>query len=351
MVATSGIKVIILAGRRDFGRYLLAADLPTALWPVAGKPALQRLLDSLADQGIGEAVVCSNGESSLLAASVQPKQRMKVEFLEEALPVGTAGAIRDAGRAETDALLIVFPASMVSVPKIETLLDAHRSGQCGLTVMFNPDGISAKGMGQASGIYVCSSEILGHIPSGGYYDIKEGLIPEMVRVGKSVHAAVLPNHIGNFRDRRGYLYAIGDYLESVGRSDVESITCEHGDSQDVCVSSGASVHSGARICGPTIIMDGAGVSRGAVILGPTVLGCDVEVGVDAVVVGSVVWDGARLGRNCRVQRSLIGRGAVVGPNRVVQEQSVSATGALGRCRWGGVLKQSIKTNRKWQGGR
>ena len=54
MAAPGHIKVIILAGGRDFGRDLLAADLPTALWPVVGKPALQRLLDSLADQGVGD---------------------------------------------------------------------------------------------------------------------------------------------------------------------------------------------------------------------------------------------------------------------------------------------------------
>jgi len=75
VTAPGHIKVIILAGGRDFGRDPLAVDLPTALWPVVGKPALQRLLDSLADQGVGDVVVCSNGQSSILAESVQPDRR------------------------------------------------------------------------------------------------------------------------------------------------------------------------------------------------------------------------------------------------------------------------------------
>ncbi len=346
MAAPGHIRVIILAGGRDFGRDLLAADLPTALWPVVGKPALQRLLDSLADQGIGDVVVCSNGQSSIFAESVQPDRHMKVQFLEETLPVGTAGAVRDAGRNEKSALFIVFPASMVAEPNLEMLLDAHSSGQCGLTVMFNPGNANTKEIGEASGIYVCSSDILKHIPSGGYCDIKEGLIPEMVRAGKGVHAAALTNHAGNFRDRRGYLCAVGDYLECVEKADVEVRNYEQKDSQNVWIASSASVHSTARVCGPVVIMDGAEVSHGAVILGPTVLGSDVKVGVDAVVVASVVWDGARLGPNCRVQRSLIGCGAVVRPGSSVQEKSLSPPGALGACGGDGVLKKSI--NRKWR---
>ena len=72
-----------------------------------------------------------------------------------------------------------------------------------------------------------------------------------------------------------------------------------------------------------IIIEGASVSQGAVILGPTILGRNVNVGRDAVVVNSVVWDGARLGPNCRVQRSLIDRGAVVRRNSVVENEFVS----------------------------
>ena len=323
MAAPGHIKGVILAGGSDFGRDLLATDLPTALWPVVSKPALQRLLDSLADQGIGDVVVCSNGQSSILAESVQPGSRMEVQFLEETLPVGTAGAVRDVGRNEKDALFIVFPASMVATPNIEALLDAHSSGQCDLTVMFNPGNANTKEIRDASGIYVCGSEVLKHIPGGGYFDIKEGLIPEIVRAGEGVHAEVLPNHAGNFRDRRGYLCAIGDYLECVEKTDIDANNCEQRDSQNVWIASSAGVHSTARVCGPVVIMDGAEVSRGAVIIGPTVLGSDVKVGVDAVVIGSVVWDGARLGPNCQVRQSLVGRRAVVRAGSSVQEKSLS----------------------------
>jgi len=64
------VKVIILAGSRDFGRCILPSRLPTALGPVAGKPVLERLLNSLADQSIKQATICSNCDGALLEESI-----------------------------------------------------------------------------------------------------------------------------------------------------------------------------------------------------------------------------------------------------------------------------------------
>ena len=65
------IKAVILAGSRDFGRCPLASRLHTALWPVAGKPVLERLLQHVSHQGIKQAVICYNGDSSLLTELIR----------------------------------------------------------------------------------------------------------------------------------------------------------------------------------------------------------------------------------------------------------------------------------------
>ena len=48
-------EVIILAGARDFGRSPLASRLPTALWPVMGRPVIELLLENLKQQGLKKA--------------------------------------------------------------------------------------------------------------------------------------------------------------------------------------------------------------------------------------------------------------------------------------------------------
>jgi len=325
------IKAIILVGSRDFGRCPLTSRLPTALWPVVGKPVLERLLTSLADQGIKQVIICSNGDGSLLQQSVHADNRLELNFLDEPLPAGTAGCIRDATRPpagisnfkfQTSNLLLVFPAGIMCPPKIDVLIKTHREGQSDLTVIFNPNPGDSKSLGEPAGIYVCNPAILEYIPEGGYFDIKEGLIPEMLRAGKTVYAATLQNHAGNFRIRREYLYAITNYLENSPKLDAELKPSKGADSQTVWIAANAKVEPGAQIYGPAVIMDGATVSKGAVILGPTILGNNVTIGKDSVVVNSVLWEGARVGPNCQIQRCLLGHNAALRANTVAEEKSI-----------------------------
>jgi len=331
-VKTDQIKAVILVGSRDFNRCPLASRLPTALWPVAGTPVLERLLFHLADQGIRQAVVCSTGEGSLLAESICADNRLELKFLDESLPVGTAGCIRNAAGNGTDMLLLVFPASVVCPPEINVLIKAHRDGQSDLTVMLNPCCRSNTDMGEASGIYVCNPGILEHVPKAGYFDIKEGLVPKMLHAGRTVHAAKLPYHAGNFRNWQEYLYAVSSCLENVPKMNADLKPLKSSFSQDVWVAENAIIDPKARIDGPVVILDGATVSSGAVVLGPAILGKNAAINKNSVVINSVLWDDAKVGSNCQIQRCVVDYHGVVRDNAVVEEKSISfePEGVLGR---------------------
>jgi exosortase len=70
-------------------------------------------------------------------------------------------------------------------------------------------------------------------------------------------------------------------------------------------------------------MAGSTVSSGAVVLGPAVLGKNATVGKDSAVISSVLWDGAQVGPNCRIQRCVIDRRTAVRRNTVAEETSIS----------------------------
>jgi len=301
----------------------VATRLPTALWPVVGKPAVQRLLNHLAKQGIRRATVCSNSDGSLLAESIHTCNGLELEFLNEPLPVGPAGCIRDAAGDATNGLLLVFPAGLICPPKIDELLRAHQNGQCDLTVAFNPGHGNGQPMGEPADIYICDPSILEHIPKDGYFDIKEGLIREMLRAGKSVHAVRLRNPVGNFRDRQEYLRAIGNYLEKDPESDADLRLHKRTDSQILWMEANASIDPSARLCGPVVIMDGASISKNTVIIGPTVVGRGVTVGEDSVVVNSMLWDNAHVSPSCQIQGCIVDYHTVVPSKAVVVEESVS----------------------------
>jgi len=325
-------KAIILVGSRDFGRCSLASRLPTALWPVAGKPVLERLLSHLADQGIKQAVICGSGVSSLLDKRNLTYDRLALSFFDETLPVGTAGCIREAAGDGTEELLMVFPAGIVCPPKIDVLVKAHRDGQSDLTVMLNPCCRNDTDMGEASGIYVCDPGILEHIPKAGYFDIKEGLIPKMLLAGRTIHAAKLLYHAGNFRNRQEYLCAVSSYLENVPKINTDLKPLDSTDSKNVWLAVNAKVDPKAIIHGPVVILDGATVSSGAVVLGPVILGKNAAINKDSVVINSVLWDDAKVGSNCQIQRCVVDYHGVVRDNAVVEEKSISfePKGVLGR---------------------
>ncbi|UCG59803.1 MAG: exosortase [Phycisphaerales bacterium] len=318
------IRAIILVGSRDFGRCPLAARLPTALWPVGGVLALERLLDHLADEGLRRVAICSSGDGPLLKRSIKVDDRLELEIFDEELPVGTAGSIGVAGD-ETDALLLVFSGSITCPPKIDTLIEAHREGQSDLTVVFNPGGAGENVFGEPAGIYVCETSILEYIPKEGYFDIKEGLIPKILRVGKTVYPAVLPSRAGNFRDRRGYLSGISDYLENVARDERGLSLYEERRSQTAC-GDGAQIDPGARVFGPVAVMKGARIARGAVVFGPTVIGRNVIINEDSVVVNSVLWDDSQIGADCELQRCVVDYHAIVRQGTSVEERSIPSAG-------------------------
>jgi exosortase len=314
----------MLAGGCDFQPHSMGMRLSTPLWPVGGEPVLRRLLVHLANQGVRHVTICSSGDSSLLkkAVDIENIRTLDVRFLDEPLPVGTAGSIRDAVNGKTDELLLVFPANMVRPPDISLLIAAHHEQGADLTVVFNPASENDKIRGKAAGIYVCNSSVLEHIPALGYYDIKESLIPELLRAGKHVHYSVLPHSAGNFRDWPGYLDAISDHIENMAETDIDLKMCEKNSMHVIWKGHGAIVESGVRLCGRVVILDGAHIETGAVIFGPTILGRNVGIGRDSVVVNSVLWDDSRVGENCEVQRCVIDYHALVPSNSIAMGESI-----------------------------
>ena len=319
------VTAVVLVGKRDFGRCPIASRLPVALWPVLDKPALQRILDSLARQGIKRVIVCSDGECDLLQKTITVNVNMKVRFLDEELPLGTAGCIRSAittCKENKRKVILIFQGSMISPPDIEPLVNEHhRTGDI-MTVVFNPSGDNGSGWHQTAGIALCRPEVLKHIPKDGYCDIKETLIPELLRKGKSIHAITLPKSVGNFRDKEGYFCGLADYLEdmSSGRDNLYMDRKE--ESPGIWISPDAQVDPTAVIHGPVVVMEGAEIAEGALLLGPVVVGRQVHIGRQSLVESSVLWQESHIGDHCSIHGCLMDIKAMVPHGSELSGQSV-----------------------------
>lgn len=284
-----------------------------ALWPIAGQPALERLLDHLAEEEIPSVVVCCESDISEYIEPAQRRGDLAVTSLVENLTGGTAGCLRDAVAADPGDLIMVFSGSMASPPSVRTLIESHCSSGADLTVVFNPgppdDGVP----GPPAEIYLCKPDVLRLIPAGGYSDIKEGLIPAILRAGGVVRPLVLDREVGSFHDRRGYLHAVSMLL----REQTETPQA------DARIAPHASVHPSARICGPVTIGEHARILEGTVVVGPAVIGPRAVVGRDSAIVRSVLWGGAQVGSHCEIFESVLDCETVLPDRAVVAEQTVA----------------------------
>ncbi len=316
------IKAIILAGGRDFGRCPIASRVSPALWPVIDKPVLEHLLHNLSRQGITQAVICSNGDMSLLQSNIKDVDSMRVNFIEDDLPMGSAGCIRDAANGHTDTLFIVLNAATVSPPNLNELIQAHKTGKCEMTVVFEPHSDKDASSSLPSGIYICEPSIVEHIPKQGYCDIKEGLIPILNRVGKNICTVTLDKPVGSFRNRAGYLAAIAHYLD-LGKNGDLPLRKLSG-SENVWCADNVTIARDAEIFGPAVILDGSVVSEDAVIFGPAVIGRNVTVNKSSFLENCILWEGSIVGKRCCLRNSLVDYNTAIPAGETIEDQVVTS---------------------------
>jgi exosortase len=294
------IVAVILAGGAEFGACSFRGALPAALWPVAGRPAVERVIEQLALNGVRRVVIAVRGEIADHFARLNTPADVEVTVSPETLPLGTAGAVRDAVKQEKDGTVIVLQANTAGLADMSPVLASHEKTNADMTVVLHPDG-------QAAGIYLIKSSLLSLMPADGYFDIKESFVPLLLRDRRRISCTKLREACRAFNDYRQYLAAMADYVASKVHSETDYVSRADG----VLVHRTATIASDARIIGPAMIMGGVRIESGATICGPAVIEPDVEIGKNAVVSQSVVWAGARIGDNCSLLNCLVTSGSIV----------------------------------------
>jgi len=246
---------------------------------------------------------------------------MEIKYLDEPLPVGTAGCIRDGFDSLTE-LLIALHATVTILPDIDTLVEAHIKNKSDLTVAIEPSTENKNSTNRASGIYLCSRSVLEHIPSDGYFDIKEGLIPAMLKEGNSIHAAKLKQNAGTFRSRAEYLTAVAHLLEDKDLSKTGLSRKKMNCSNNIWLADDVNIDPKAKIYGPVAILQGATIAENAVVFGPSVIGGNVSVGEGTLIDGSIIWGGAKIGCDCQIQDCLIENNATVSNGSIIRQSEV-----------------------------
>lgn len=307
-VNAQDVQVVISLGRADFGRCPIGSKRPAALWPVGGMSALEHLLSKLVQEGVEQVTICAGREYAETLKSMDLDRQLSIDYIFEELPLGTAGCLRAVSEKCASDLFIVMPANTVFPPLIQELREVYENDPAHLTVFYNPVESKSKMPAECSDIFICERAVLELVPDAGFCDIKEGLVPLLLREGLRARQAGLQQDVGRFRDRMSYLRVVERYLDSLKKKKFTGYTwvgCAGSEDSRALIADSAEIHESASLYGPVLVMEGANIGRDSLILGPATIESNVRINEDCVLSHSAVWQGASLARGCNVQRCVV----------------------------------------------
>lgn len=344
------MKAIIMAGGEGSRLRPLTCDIPKPMARLCGRPVLEYILDLLAAHGVTEAAVTLRYLPEVITSHF-PDGRyagIKLRFVEETEPLGTAGSVKNAAagfieQADDGAFIVISGDALCDVDLTAALAFHRRSGAEATLLTARVDDpreyglvtcgekgvvtgfVEKPGWNQAytdaanTGIYILQPSCLSLIPEGKPYDFAQDLFRQMLAGGKRLCAFPADGYWCDIGDLASYRRCQSDILEGRVKLYGKQAKADHqpprGDYriiEPVYIGRGVTI-GGGSIIGPGTVLDD-GVTVGAMArLRESILLPDAYVGDRARLTGAVLSAGASVKAGGAVfEGAAIGAGAVVG---------------------------------------
>jgi len=328
------MKALLLVGGQGTRLRPLTIHTPKSIVPIFNRPFLTYQIELLKQiPEIDEVILSLNYQPRRIEELFGDGRAfgVKLRYVVEPTPLGTGGAVRYAGEALTDSVLVVNGDVMTHID-LAAVVALHQERRAVATIVLTPvDNPSAYGLVEIdtegnvrrflekpgpeditcntinAGIYVLEPSTFDRIPKDTAWSIERSFFPSLIERGETfvgyvsrgywIDIGTPEKYVKVHRDIMNGLYVAPPFVN--GR-------------RTPIVEPGARVEPGAEIAGPVYIDDGAVVKAGSRIGPYSVVGrqCYIETG--AVVEGSILWANTRIDKGGLVRESVLGRGCVVG---------------------------------------
>ena len=320
---------IVLAGTHTWANTQFDALLPRQLVPIAHRPLISYALSWLEDASVENVVVCGNRGAGLIQPLLESHAGfgVRLRYLEDPMPRGAAGCVRDAVSASDGDTFVVTDGTSIPNVDLNDLLTFHRASGAAATVVVHaePCAEGKLGLRPPTGVFVFERRALDSVPARGFYDIKEHLIPRLRDARERVVMYVSDRSAPRVLGASTYLAVNEWVVERLVSS--RSAVPTSGPARlawdapigyirigDGLVHYEASVAPDAVITGPVLIAAGARVRSGAVLVGPSSVGRNSTVEKGALVSRSAIWRRAVVGANATADRTVVADDAVIEPD-------------------------------------
>jgi mannose-1-phosphate guanylyltransferase len=313
------MKAVILVGGEATRLRPLTCNTPKIMIPVLNHPFFEHLVGYLKKHDIID-IILAVGKSREQIQDYSgdgSKLGVRLTYSIENLPLGTAGAVKNAERFLDDSF-IVLNGDIFTDIDLGAMMRLHRKNKAIASLALTPvedptiygvvetdsEGRVKRFIEKPSrekvttnminaGIYILEPDILSCIAPNTFSMFERDVFPPLLEKGQVV-----------------YGYPFQDYWIDIGTPDKylklhHDLLRRYVGNKGIKFQGERFVHSSARIEGPAIIGEGCFIDRNSIVKGPVVLGARCHIEEGAVVEGAVLWQDCHIDRGAKLRNCLV----------------------------------------------
>jgi len=330
------MKAILLAGGKGTRLRPLTVHTPKPIVPIFNRPFLYYQIDQLRQvPEIDEAILSLNYQPRRIEEIFGDGEGLglKLRYVVEPIPLGTAGAVRYAGDSLTESV-VVFNGDVLTQVDLRAVLALHRERKAKATIVLTPvDNPRAYGLVETdakgnvqrflekpgedeitcktinAGIYILEPDTFDRIPKETAWSIERSFFPSLIERGETFVAYVYDGYWIDIGTPAKYLQVHRDIMDGH-----YSAPPFDGADRKAWISPEARIEDGVELHGPCFVDERVVIKTGTRVLPYSVIGRQTHVDESAVIDGSIVWPNGWIGREAVVRGSILGRNCHIGRN-------------------------------------
>lgn len=325
------VDAVILVGGQGTRLRPLTLSAAKPMLPTAGVPFLAHLLSRIREAGLTHVVLGTSYKAETFREYFGDGSGLglEIEYVEEAEPLGTGGAIRNVAGRLRGGTAMIFNGDILSGVDLSALHRTHVMTRADVTlhlvkvadprrfgsVPTDPDGRVTAFVEKSddpptdqinAGCYVFRREVIEAIPASRVVSVERETFPGLLAAGAHLHGHVDASYWLDLGTPEAFVRGSADLVRGVAPT-----AALPGAPGEFLLLPGAAVDPAAAVTGGSTVGEGAVVGAGATVEG-SILCAGARVEPGAAVVRSVIGARARIGADASVTDSVVGDDAVVG---------------------------------------
>lgn len=322
------MKAVILVGGEGTRLRPLTCNTPKAMVPVLNTPFLEHVIRHLAKHQVTDIVLAQHHLAGPIESYLGDGSQLgvRLNYIVEDSPMGTAGAIKNAERY-LDETFLALNGDIFTDLDITAMADFHRGRKAKATIALIPvEDPTAYGLIETdargrvtrflekpdrsevlqrrtnminAGTYVLDPDVLAQIPSQAKVSIERETFPLLLARGEPVYAFPSSGYWMDMGTPEKYLQLHRDLLGG------KSGDYTPASPEEVLIGEQSNVHPAAQIEGPVVIGDDCTIGENVRLTGPLVIGNGCTILEGTVIEDSVIWHDVRLGPRATIKHSMV----------------------------------------------